>query len=314
MSRVLVTGGCGFIGSHLVDKLLMEGFKVRVMDKDTRKDNIAHNLSNSNLEVFKGDVRRLEDCRKAVKGCSRVAHLAALISVDQSIEEPKPFWSNNVEGTFNILEASREEGVERFLYMSSCEVYGYIPYPDKADENYRLLVPRSPYAASKYAAEAYCQAYYHTYKLPLVIVRSFNAYGPRQNAGSRGAVIARFISQVLRDEVPTIYGDGSQTRDWTFVKDIAEGLFKALTTPGIEGEVFNICNGVERSVRKVLEKIIHLTGKDIEPKYREGRPGELKRSVGDYSKAKKILKWEPRTSFEEGLRETIEWFSKTINK
>jgi len=308
--RVLVTGGMGFIGSHLVERLLSEGFKVRILDVNIKKDNIKHLLSNPQLELVKGNICNPEVCKDAVKDCEIISHLAALISVDYSIEKPRPFWEVNVGGTFNLLEAATDAEAERFHYMSSCEIYGNIPEPKNADEDYPLCIPRSPYAASKYAAESYCRAYHATYDFPIVIIRAFNVFGPRQKIGARGAMIANFITRVLNDEPPLIFGEGKQSRDWSFVTDIADGIFKSLVSKKCVGETINLCNGIGRTVKDVALQTINICGKKgkIQPKIINARPGEVFRSVGDYSKAKKLLDWKPKIGFEEGLERTIKFF------
>lgn len=290
---------------------MSEGFDVRILDLGPREDHIMNLLQNPHVELIKGNICDLDICKKAVDGCEIVSHLAALISVDHSIKQPRPFWEVNVGGTFNMLEAAASAEIDRFHYMSSCEIYGNIPAPTNADENYPICIPRSPYAASKYAAESYCQAYHATYGFPVVIIRPFNVFGPRQNPGARGAVIAKFITGVINGEPPLIFGDGKQSRDWTFVGNIVEGVFRALVSKKSIGETINLCNGIGRSVKEVAFKIIDLCGKKgkVDAKYIQARPGELFRSVGDYSKAKKILNWQPKIGFEEGLKRTIDFFS-----
>ncbi len=301
--KVLVTGGGGFIGSHLVETLLDQDFEVKALTH-YHDFNIEHLKANSKLEIVSGDIRFPGECREAVSGCDLVVHLAALISVDYSIETPRPFWDTNVGGTFNMLDASLTEGVDRFIYMSSCEILGNIA-EGKADENYPIKLPRSPYAASKYAAELYCQSYLCTYGFPVVIIRGFNVFGPRQKPGERGAVIPTFISRTLENKPPTIHGDGAQIRDFTYVKDVVNSLAKALVVEGIEGEVIHICSGVGRTVNEIASKVIEACGADIKVFHTKGRAGQMERSVGDNAKAKKLLGWEPKFTFGEGLRLTV---------
>lgn len=310
--KILVTGGTGFIGSHLVEILLDRGFEVRVL-AHLHTFNIEHLSSNPRLEIAKGDIRIPDDCTKAVKGCDLVAHLATLISVDYDIKHPKPFWDTNVGGTFNMLDASLTEDVDRFVYMSSCEILGNIP-KGKADENFPIRLPRSPYAASKYAAESYCRNFFSIYGFPVTIIRGFNVFGLRQRPGERGAVIPTLIIRVLQNEPPIIYGDGRQSRDYTYVKDVVHGLAKALNVKGIEGEIIHICSGIERSINEIAGKVIEACGSDIKPVHIKARPGELMRSVGDNTKAKAVLGWKPKYSFEEGLRLTISAYKKTQKK
>jgi nucleoside-diphosphate-sugar epimerase len=306
LTKILVTGAAGYIGSHLTERLLDMGLEVKVLIH-SNSQKIQHLLGNPRLEIMRGDTCIPNDCTEAVKGCDIVIHLAALISIDHSIEHPKTFWDTNVGGTFNMLGASFSEDIDRFIYMSSCEILGNIPV-GKADENYPKKFLCSPYAASKYAAEAYCQSYYSAYKFPTVIIRGFNIFGPRQKPGERGAVISTFIKKALENEPLLIYGYGNQIRDYLYVKDVAEALAKAVIMHDVSGEVIHICSGIGRSINEIALKIISICNSDSKPIHLEAKPGEISRSVGDNSKAKKLLKWKPRFSFEEGLKKTVEWF------
>lgn len=283
-----------------------------MLDNRTDLDNIQAMLGNTNFEFVQGDITNYETCQKAVKGCDYVCHLAALISVDHSIEEPKPFWEINVGGTFNMLDASLNGGIKKFHYMSSCEMLGHIEYPEKATEDRAAYFPRSPYAASKLAAETYCKAYQATYNFPIVITRAFNVYGPRQNPGERGAMIAKFITRMLRNEPPMIFGDGTQSRDWTYVKDVANGIYLAVTSNNSAGELFHIASEVDRKVIDVANLLIKLFGKKMQPALINSRPGEMVRSCGDASKVKQILGWSQKVSFEDGVQETIEYFKNKV--
>ncbi len=310
--KVLITGGAGFIGSHLAEKFLSEGHEVKVLDITSNLENIQHLIGNPKFEFVQGDITNYETCKKVVEGCEYVCHLAALISVDHSIKEPKPFWETNVGGTFNILDASLNSGVKKFHYMSSCEMIGHIEHPDKATEERAVYFPRSPYAASKLAAETYCRAYQATYNFPIVITRAFNVYGPRQNPSERGAMIAKFITRMLRNEPPQIFGDGMQSRDWTFVKDVAEGIYLATMSNNSTGELFHIASEIDRKVIDVANLLIKTFGKNIQPAFINSRPGEMMRSCGDASKVKKILGWQQKVSFEEGIQKTIEYFKNKV--
>lgn len=309
--KVLITGGCGFIGSHVVERFLSAGFDVRVLGLTCKLENVNHLIRENKIEFMRGDVANPDVCRKAVRGCDLVSHIAALVSVDHSIEEPRPFWEVNVKGTFNILDAAREEGVQRFHLMSSCEMLGTIDFPHKADENWTQYVPRSPYAASKLSAETYCRSYYITYDFPIVITRGFNVFGPRQRPGARGAMIATFITRVLNNKPPLIHGGGEQTRDWTFVEDIAEGIFRSLNSDKVIGETIHLCSGIDHKVKDAAQLVIDVCGKssELKPGYENSRPGEMMRSIGDNSKAKRLLNWEPKVSFEDGVRRAVDFFS-----
>lgn len=315
--KVLITGGAGFIGSHLVEKFLDSGFEVRVLDIKSSPENLRHLLGNDKLKYIEGDIRDKTTCLEAMRGCDYVAHLAALISVDQSIADPPPFWDTNVGGTINLLEAARKLGIQRFHFMSSCEMMGHIDPPLKANEDSPTYIPRSPYAASKFAAETYCHSYYLTYRLPIIITRCFNIFGPRQDSSSQGAVIPRFIVRILSGKPPVIFGSGEQTRDWTFVTDIAEGVFLVLTSelPALFEEdkdkrapLFVLATGKDYAVNDVVRRVIKAMNVNLEPVHETGRPGEMMRSTGDYSKANRLLGWRPKVSFEDGLVKTIEYF------
>jgi len=316
--RVAIIGGCGFIGSHVADKLLEEGFDIRIIGRCVhgKIPYLEKLLSNGKaVEFMQADVQNFDSIEKATQGCDAIMHYAALINVDQSIEGPRPFFDVNVFGTFNILEIARKRRIP-LVYKSTCEVFGNVPYPDKTNEDYRLM-PRSPYATSKLCAERYCLAYWITYGLPIAISRGFNTYGPRQKAGEYGAVIPKFITSILKGQPPTIFGDGSQTRDYVYVKDVAEAdalILEALIEKKISGgEIFNVCTGVEHSIRDIAKKVIQICNTGInEPIFIKARPGEVRRSVGTYEKIKKILEWTPKTSFENGLKETVRYFTDNI--
>lgn len=312
--KVLITGGCGFIGSHLVENALSKGFDVRVLGLTNNLANVDHLLKENKIEFVRGDVSDPAVCRKVVRGCDMVSHLAALVSTDQSIQDPKPFWEVNVKGTFNMLDAARQEGVERFHLHSSCEMLGDVEFPHKADENYPVYIPKSPYAVSKFSSEAYCRSYYLTYGCPIVITRGFNTFGPRQKAGSMGAMIPNFLVRALEGKPPLIYGDGQQTRDFTYVKDIAEGIYRCLTSDKVIGETVHLCSGIDRKAVDVAKLAIDVCGKsdELKPEHITARFGEMRRSIGDNSKAKRLLNWEPKMDFEQGVRNVADFISERI--
>ncbi|MFQ5911154.1 MAG: dTDP-glucose 4,6-dehydratase [Thermoplasmata archaeon] len=306
---VLVTGGCGFIGSHLSEGLLERGHEVRVIGLRCDRQNMRS--FQDDVSFTKVDVRNYEHVSNIVDDdIEAIYHLASLINVDESRETPMEFLQTNVVGTVNLLECARIMQVPQFIYMSSCEVYGNIP-KGKANEKHPTE-PRSPYAASKFAAERYILSYAHTYSgEPTVkIVRGFNQYGPRQNSGSRGAVIAKFAKALLGDEGVTIYGRGDQTRDYVFVKDTVDALVRVLEAKIPSGEIINVATGRDRAIRDIAWAMCeHL---DIDPEERvsfiEERPGEIIRSCGDWTRARQVLGWKPRTEFEDGLEQTLAWF------
>ncbi len=306
VNKILITGGAGFIGSHVCDILLETGYTgVGILDYVGHKK-VEH--IQDTIKIFHGDIRRLDDCVKAVEDVDIVIHLAALINVDHSIQTPRPFYETNVGGTMNLLDAIRQSGtVKKFVYMSTAEVYGTV-LEGRITEN-TPCDPRSPYAASKYAGERYCLSYYHTYGSPeIVVLRGFNTFGPRQTYGVKGAVIAIFISRILRHKAPVIFGDGSQMRDYVYVKDLARGIVLAALATGHGGEIINLGVGIPRTIKSITKDILELMESDLTIEYIKGRLGEVMKSVADSTKAKQLLGWDPRVTFEEGLIETIKHY------
>ena len=306
---ILVTGGWGFIGSHLVEELLKRGNQVTVLGHPHHLENLES--VEGRFKAIRGDIRHKDVIDNAIDANVKcILHLAGLINVDQSIQSPEQFFDINVMGTINIVEAARRSNIPQLLYMSTCEVYGNVSH-GKADESHSTN-PRSPYAASKFAAERYVLAYSYTYAKPkIVIVRGFNQYGPRQSAEQGGAVITRFITKLLNGEKIQVHGDGNQTRDYVYVKDTVRGIAHAFEKGLPTGEVINLATGVETSIREIAVATCRLTGKEPD-KYIEfikDRPGQLMRSCGDYSRAKKLLGWEPMISFEQGLSLTFDWYA-----
>jgi len=312
--KIAVLGGCGFIGSHVCDQLLERGFEILIIGRCVHNplSNINHIISNKDVEFKQADIRDFKSIEKALKNCEAIMNYAALINVDESIQTPRLFFDVNVLGAFNILEIARKKEIP-LLYKSSSEVFGHVPYPDKADETYPQM-PRSPYAVSKLCAERYNLAYNLTYGLPIVISRGFNTFGPRQNAGKFGAVIPKFITRVLDNKPTRIFGDGLQTRDYVFVKDMAQAdvmILEALIDGKIPGgEIFNICSMKDHSIKDIAYKIIKLCEMDhlMEPVFINARPGEVRRLIGTSKKIKQTLGWQPKTTFNEGLMQTIDFF------
>lgn len=306
---ILVTGGCGFIGSHIVEKLVENGYNVSIISRPRcNHENIRHLLSK--IKFYNGDVtdiKFLENTMRNMNSLECIVHLAALINVDESIKTPRLFWDVNVGGTFNVLECARKKDA-KVIKMSTCEVYGNVP-KGKADEKHPTN-PCSPYAASKLAADRYCFTYHNTYGLPVTIARPFNIYGPRQSAAMYGAVIPKFITRVLNNQPPLIFGDGLQTRDYVYVEDVAEGYLKLIKNNNFPGEAINFATGIDHSIGDIANRVIKFAGKEdiLRPEFVNARQGELRRSCGDYSKAKKLLGWEPKVSFDEGLKKTIAFF------
>ncbi len=307
METYLVTGGAGFIGSHLVEGLVERGHPVRVLDNflTGKEENLAHFLGD--IELIRGDIRELSICQKAVKEVDYVLHLAALPSVPLSIEDPMLSNSINVAGTLNVLIASRDEGVKRLVYASSSSVYGDDPcLPKKEGSEGNQL---SPYAVNKLVGEKYCQVFSHVYGLSTVCLRYFNIFGPRQDPHSQyAAVVPKFITRLLNGEAPIIYGDGEQSRDFTYVSNVVDANLKASKTPNISGEVFNIGCGSQTTLNVLVEILSKIMKADIGPSHDKARLGDIRHSFADVSMAKKELHYSPQVQLEEGLARTVEWF------
>ena len=308
MEKYLVTGGAGFIGSHLAEYLVKSGNSVRILDNFlTGKE---ENLSSfrDGVELVRGDIRDLGACKKSVKGVDYVLHQAALPSVPRSIEDPILTNAINVEGTLHILIAARDEGVQKVVFASSSSVYGDNPELPKreAAEGY----PLSPYAVTKIAGEKYCRIFSQTYGLPVVCLRYFNVFGPRQDPHSQyAAVIPNFITRLLKGESPVIFGDGEQSRDFTYVANVVEANILAAKASSVSGTVFNIGCGSRTTVNSLAVTLARIMKVDIPPHYEKQRPGDILHSFADISKAEKELKYEPPVRLEEGLALTAAWFA-----
>ena len=313
-SRVLVTGGAGFIGSHLVDRLVSESFEVVVLDdlSSGRIENLKHHLDNGDIVLVRGDVRNKDIVWKVVKGVDVVFHLAAVVSVPVSVENPVLVEGVNVGGTLNVLRACVDLGVKRFVFAGSCAVYGEGHGVPRCEDD--VLDPISPYAVSKLAGEFYCRVFYRVYGLETVVLRYFNVYGPRQVYGPYSGVISIFINRLLRGEPPVIFGDGNQVRDFVFVEDVVEATLLAMFSKNAVGGVFNVGSGRCTSVNELAKLLIELMGVDVEPVYSDPRPGDIRYSCADISRAKEVLGFEPKVSLKEGLLRTIEWFKESSNK
>ncbi|HDQ06641.1 MAG TPA: SDR family oxidoreductase [Candidatus Bathyarchaeota archaeon] len=310
-SEILVTGGAGFIGSHIVDRLLDEGFKVRVLDNLSTGDkkNLVHHQNKKTFQFIEGDIRNFELAQKAVRGVDAVIHEAALVSVTRSVENPLLSNEINVTGTLNLLKASADAHVKRFVLASSCAVYG----DTETLPNHENLAPKplSPYAVDKLAAEYYAKIFYDVYGLEAAILRYFNVYGPRQKHSPYSGVISVLINRLLEDKPPTIYGDGEQTRDFVNVKDVVEANRLALSKREAVGEVFNISTGEPITINKLTETLQKITGRSsIKPVHAEPRLGDIKHSYGDITKAKRNLGYEPKVQLEKGLSELVKAYSK----
>ena len=303
MRKVIVTGGAGFIGSHLAGELLKRGYQVIILDdlSTGKRGNIEPILIQSNIQFIEGSVTDLPLLNKLFQNVSYVFHLAAIPSVPRSVEDPLISHDVNITGTLNVLLAAEHNKVKKVIYASSSAVYGDTPTLPKREG--MPPNPQSPYAVTKLAGEYYCQVFFEVFGLPIICLRYFNVYGPRQDPSSQyAAVIPRFINRLFKDESPIIFGDGEQTRDFTFVRGAAEANILAAESDATG--VFNIGTGRRVSINKLARLINRLIGKDIEPIYQEPRPGDIRHSLADISKAKQFG-YNPKYNLEEGLRETI---------
>jgi len=311
MTTVLVTGGAGFIGSSLVEDLIRQDYNVRVLDNFAtgKMENLLG--FGKKIELVKGDIRDLETVKKAVKGVDYISHLAALSSVSGSIEEPVPTAEVNILGTLNILLAARDSGVQRMVYASSASVYAGIDGIPKRES--MEMVSISPYGLTKIANEQYFKLFYKLYGLKSVGLRYFNVFGPKQNPKSEySAAIPKFINLMLSDKRPPIYGDGKQTRDFVFVKDAAMANIISFKTKRANGDAFNIASGKQISINDLVKRINEILGKNIKPVYEDPKPGDPRYSEADISEAKRVLGYEPRYSFDEGLKLTVKWFKEMV--
>jgi len=302
VDRVLVTGGAGFIGSHLVDGLMSGGFDVVVLDdfSSGRRENLSVHFGKSNFCLVDGDVRVKADVEKALEGVDVVFHLAAIVSVDFSVKDPLLVNEVNVGGTLNVLRESLKAGVKRFVYASSCAVYGE-PVNLPINEEHPAK-PMSPYGVSKLAAEHYCRVFYEVYGFEAVCLRFFNVYGSRQVVGPYSGVIVNFIDKLKRGEEPIIYGDGEQTRDFVFVGDVVDACLRAMRCKNCVGETINVGSGVETPINRLADALIELFGtRDVKPVYAKARAGDIRRSYADLSKAEGLLGYKPKASLKEGL-------------
>jgi UDP-glucose 4-epimerase len=304
-THVLVTGGGGFIGSHLVERLLREGYRVRVLDNFAtgNRDNLAAVLDD--IELVEGDVQSYERVNTAVRGCEIVLHQAALPSVPRSIQDPLTSNAANVIGTLNILLASRDERVKRVVYASSSSVYGANQELPKREDGPPL--PISPYAVAKLAGEGYCRSFSEVYGLETVALRYFNVFGPRQDPLSQyAAVIPRFISAFLDGERPIVFGDGEQSRDFTYVENVTEATLLAANAEGVSGMAFNVACGERTSLNAIIAGLRELTGREIAPIHEDPRPGDVRHSLADISRAREELGYEPELDARAGLKLTLE--------
>jgi len=310
----LVTGGAGFIGSHLCEAVLNLGHSVRCLDdlSTGKQANVDLFTGSSRYEFVRGDIRDYDTCVRACEGMDYVLHQAAWGSVPRSIEHPLLYEEINVRGTLNMLEASRQSGVKKFVYASSSSVYGDAPALPKREGHEGMLL--SPYAVTKRATEEYGKLYAHLYGLDSYGLRYFNVFGPRQDPiGAYAAAIPKFIKQLMDGQAPTIYGDGTQSRDFTYIENVIEANLKAcLAGREAAGETFNIAYGGREYLLDMCRLLAELLEVDVQPEFGPERPGEIKHSNADIAKAREMLGYEPSYSFADGIRLAIAWYRENL--
>jgi nucleoside-diphosphate-sugar epimerase len=304
----LVTGGAGFIGSHIASALTANGARVRVLDdlSTGHRENIDE--IGSDVDFINGSVADEGLLGKVLEGVELVFHEAAIPSVPRSVEAPRQTHIASVDGTFSLLLAARDKGVRRVVYAASSSAYGDQPTLPKSEQ--MLPDPLSPYAVAKLVGEYYCQAFTRVYGLETVSLRYFNVFGPRQDPGSQySGVVSRFISMLLSGERPVIYGDGEQSRDFTYIDNVVAANMNAATAPDAAGKVINVANGERITLNQLLEELKELTGNsDVTAEYLEPRVGDVRHSLADISRARELLGYESKVDLREGLRRTIDWW------
>ncbi len=307
MDRFLVTGGAGFIGSNICSKLISRGCFVRVVDNllTGKKSNLAA-ISNK-IEFIEADMGNPDVARQAMRGIDVVLHQGALPSVPRSIDDPAATHRNCVDATFTLLLAARDAKIKRFVYAASSSAYGDTPILPKIET--MPVNPLSPYAAAKLMGEYYCSVFYKVFGLETISLRYFNVFGPHQDPTSQyAAAIPAFVTSILKDKPPTIYGDGEQSRDFTYIENVVEANLLAAGAKQTKGEVVNIACGEAITVNEIVAMINKITGKSVKPKYVPARKGDVKHSLADITAAKKLIGFKPVVSFKDGLKKAIEWY------
>ncbi|MBN1694196.1 SDR family oxidoreductase [candidate division WOR-3 bacterium] len=306
--KYLITGAAGFIGSNITRRLLKDNCKVRGFDNFStgRRENLEDLKGKDNFKLIEGDLRNPAEIREAVKNIDIILHEAAVPSVQRSLENPVLINESNINGTLNLLIAAREAGVKKVVYASSSSIYGLNKKLPKIEA--MPAEPISPYALSKYTGERYCQIFYEIYNLPTICLRYFNVFGPYQNPDSEySAAIPIFINRILKDKQPVIFGDGEQSRDFTYVENVVEANILAANSK-VMGEIINIASGERITINEVVHILNKFLNKKTEPVYKESRVGEVKHSLADISKAREKIGYFPKFKFIEGLRKTVEWY------
>jgi nucleoside-diphosphate-sugar epimerase len=311
--RYLVTGGAGFIGSNIVDELIRRNHEVVVLDDLSAGNESSLSSVRNKIDLRIGSITDLATVQSAVKGVDYVVHLAARTSVPRSVKDPLDTNFVNVDGTLNVLVAARDAKVRRFVYAASSAAYGETPTLPKIES--MQPEPISPYGVAKYVGELYAQAFGRTYGLENASIRYFNVFGPRQDPSSQySGVLSRFMLAIIQNEPPVIYGDGEQSRDFTYIDNIVDETLRACDAKDASGKVFNGGTGVRITLNQVIKLLEKITGKKIHPKYDPPRTGDIRDSQADISLAQKILGYQPLVQFEEGLRRTWAWYCQAYTK
>ncbi|MFC1762609.1 SDR family oxidoreductase [Planctomycetota bacterium] len=311
MQRFLVTGGAGFIGSNVCRRLVGEGCSVRVLDNllTGKKSNLAGILEK--VDFVEGDMGDPEVARLAMRDIDVVLHFGALPSVPLSVDNPVPTHQHCVNATFNLLVAARDTGVKRFVYSASSSAYGDSPTMPKVET--MPTRPLSPYAVGKLVGEYYCSVFYKIYGLETIALRYFNVFGPYQDPNSQyAAAIPAFVMSIMRDQSPTVYGDGEQSRDFTYIDNVVDANLKAARAEKTMGDVVNIACGQAVTINEIIGMINRIVGKEVAPAYEPERAGDVKHSLADISAARRLIGFEPMVSFEDGLQKAITWYRENL--
>ena len=310
MAQYLVTGGAGFIGSHLCEELVRRGEQVRVVDSliTGKRENLAHLPQ---VEFIHGDLAEMDVARRAVQGIEYVLHQAAIPSVPRSVADPVTSNRANIDASINLLVAARDAGIRRMVYAGSSSAYGNSETLPKVET--MPTAPLSPYALQKLVAEQYCQMFTNLYGFETVTIRYFNVFGPRQDPSSPySGVISLFISALCDGHRPTIFGDGEQTRDFTYVANVVDGVLRACHAPNAKGEVINVATGGRISLNQLFETVKSKVGSQLQPVYSDPRAGDVRDSQADIRKAQRLLGYSPIVSFDEGLGRTVAWYRESM--